>query len=139
HRLERDKDLPGCFPLVALKLSTTRADEFEERAFEAIHQFLPPVAFDLAFEQQRRRRLRQRARKPLFKLPQLVQGHLADLSAQEDIDVDLHLRGAQTVVKKFSYSLQTIWRVLCFVAHYLDQIGYALDRVTGRFEPSSIL
>src|SRR5215472_15143012 len=97
------------------------------------------LLFDLAFEQQRRRRLSQRASKPLFKLPQLIQGHFGNLSAQDDIDVYLHLRRPQPAVKKLGYSLQTIRRVLCFVAHYLDQIGYALDRVTGRFEPSSIL
>src|SRR5215469_331084 len=30
-------------------------------------------------------------------------------------------------------------RGLSFVAHHLDQISYALDRMAGRFNPSSIL
>src|SRR5215831_1068474 len=97
------------------------------------------LLFDLAFEQQRRRRLSQRASKPLFKLPQLIQGHLADLSAQDDIDVYLHLRRPQPAVKKLGYSLQTIRRLLCFVAHYLDQISYGLARMASRIKAGRTL
>src|SRR5262249_24169520 len=97
------------------------------------------LLFDLAFEQQRRRRLSQRASKPLFKLPQLVQGHFGNLSAQDDIDVYLHLRRPQPAVKKLGYSLQTIRRLLGFVAHYLDQISYGLARMASRFKAGRTL
>src|SRR5262249_51818663 len=94
---------------------------------------------ELAFEQQRRRRLRQRASKPLLKLPQLVQGHFGNLSAQDDIVVYLPLRRPQPAVKNLGYSLQTIRPLRCFVALYLDQISYGLARMASRFKAGRTL
>src|SRR5262249_46194103 len=54
-------------------------------------------------------------------------------------NIDLHLRHPQPTVKKLDRGLKTMRRGLSFVAHYLDQKGYCLDRMAGRFKPSSIL
>ena len=71
--------------------------------------------------------------------PQLVQRHFRDLATHDHINIDLRLRQTQPAVEKLDRGLKTMRRVLCFRAHYLEQIGYGLARMAGRFKPSRAL